>query len=108
MESDKTKENENSLNPTSESFLDQAETLIWALLDDEIEPTDVKRLEKLIRHSEAVRQRYINCVQMHTDLHGHFGGAKPSLTTDAPPESPVLGSLGDLRPESDTWPPVTE
>ena len=108
MGSDKTSDGEKSLDLIGEALLEQAEGLIWALLDDEIETTDLKRLESLIQAHEQVRQRYVDCVQMHTDLHQHFDATKTPQTTDTLPESPVLGTLGDLRPAADTWPPVAE
>lgn len=97
-----------SLEQSGENLLAQAEVLIWSLLDDDIEPTDVKRLEVMMKEHEQVRLRYVDCVQLHTDLHQHFGEPKAPLTKAEPPQSPVLGSLGDLRPGTDSWPPVAE
>jgi hypothetical protein len=108
MDLDKNNVHRTSEQQTGEDLLDQAETRIWALLDDRIESADVKRLECLIREHEQVRQRYVSCVQMHTDLHGYFGEAKPPLAADELPQSPILGSLGDVRPGTDTWSPVAE
>lgn len=88
----------------SETLLEQAETLIWKLLDDDVQAADVKQLETMLREHEEVRARYIQCVQMHTDLHLHFGDVSETLPTDQLPKSPVLGSLGDLRPGTDTLP----
>jgi len=86
--------------------------MIWALLDDQIETADIKRLEGLLQENEQVRERYISCVQMHTELHEHFDKSKLPQVADKLPESPVLGSLGgslgDLRPGTDSWPPVTK
>ena len=108
MDPDKKKDNENSLDLTGEELLDQAEALIWALLDDQIEPSDLKRLESLMREHQQVRERYINCVQMHVDLQQHFDTADMPPKTDKFSGSPVLGSLGELRPGTDTWPPVSD
>jgi hypothetical protein len=81
---------ENAHSQTEQTLLDDAEKLIWALLDDQIEADDAKRLEALIRGNEQVRLRYMQCAEIHADLYSHFqtGPVKPS---------PVLGSLpGDM------------
>jgi len=92
----------NGLEQANDSLLDEAEALIWALLDDSIEPANLKRLESLLQENEQVRQRYISCVQMHADLNQHFAEL-PNM-----PSSPVLGSLGDLQPGTGMIPPVFE
>lgn len=88
----------------SEALLEQAEALIWALLDDEIDSTKLKELESMLKDHDTVRERYIQCVQMHTELHQHFGEGTPLGEQAQLPKSPVLGSLGDLRPGTDTLP----
>ncbi|MGI9429659.1 MAG: hypothetical protein ACR2NM_13440 [Bythopirellula sp.] len=108
MDSQPNNDNQNPQIDSNNSLLDEAEALIWALLDDQIESADIKKLEGLLQENEAVRQRYISCVQMHCDLHEHFGGAKTTFADGKLPDSPVLGSLGDIRPGTDTWPPVAE
>ncbi|NOZ39912.1 MAG: hypothetical protein GXP24_06775 [Planctomycetes bacterium] len=92
----------NGLEQANDSLLDEAEALIWALLDDSIESANLKRLESLLQENEQVRQRYISCVQMHADLNQHFAEL-PNM-----PSSPVLGSLGDLQPGTGMIPPVFE
>jgi hypothetical protein len=52
--------------------LDEAENLIWTLLDDHLDEASSARLAKLLEEHEAVRQRYIECVQLHLDLQDHF------------------------------------
>jgi hypothetical protein len=61
--------------------LDEAETLIWALLDDQLDDADAARLAKLLEEHESVRFRYIDCVRLHVDLHEHFtdDGSKGAL-----------------------------
>ncbi len=103
MDSNQQPSSESSLQQADESLLEQAETLVWALLDDEIETADLKQLEQMLRDHDAVRQRYIECVQMHFDLHEHFGAPRETSELDIP-KSPVLGMLGDLRPGTDTLP----
>ncbi len=56
--------------------LDEAETLIWALLDDQLEAAETTRLSKLLEEHEAVRRRYLECVQLHVDLHDYFAAAR--------------------------------
>ena len=70
--------NERDLSPGESSvlLLDEAETLIWALLDDQLENADTARLSKLLQEHEAVRRRYLECVQLHVDLRDHFATAK--------------------------------
>ena len=108
MDSEPNHEVPNRQVDSNDAMLDVAEALIWALLDDQLESTDIKKLEGLLQENEEVRQRYINCVQMHCDLHEHFGGTKTPAADGKLPDSPVLGSLGDIRPGTDTWPPVAE
>ena len=47
---------------------DEAEGLIWALLDDQIKDDDIARLEQLLMENQAVRERYVECVNLHVDL----------------------------------------
>ncbi len=59
-------------------MLEEAENLIWALLDDHLAPGETTKLAKLLQENEEVRRRYIECVQLHVDLQDHFAtvGAK--------------------------------
>ena len=104
MDSNPQKLSEQMSQQPGENLLEQAENLIWALLDDEIETADLKQLEGLLRDDETVRERYVECVQMHTDLHQHFGAPLEETKASDLPKSPVLGMLGDLRPGTDTLP----
>ncbi len=85
------------LEQTTDQLLNEAEQLIWALLDEQIADDDVKRLEAMIQNDPRVRQRYLTCVQLHADLHQQCNTSSESTAT---PDfkSPVLGSLGDLFP----------
>lgn len=60
------------LQSSSDAMLDEAELMIWALLDEEIAEQDTQKLEKLLSENEQVRQRYIECTQLHVDLTQHF------------------------------------
>jgi hypothetical protein len=53
--------------------LEEAETLIWAMLDEQLENADMERLAKMIEQDAEIRSRYIDYVQLHVDLREHFG-----------------------------------
>jgi hypothetical protein len=88
-----------SLEQKTQLLLDEAEALIWGLLDENIDAVDSQRLQALLENDE-VRQRYIQCVELHSDLTNLLGQDTPENkdTKDPQPKSPVLGSLGDAFP----------
>ena len=93
---------EGKLEPQSDAILEEAERLIWAVLDDQVDKADLQRLETLLHQDDQIRQRYIQCVQLHTDLTMlHAEGESPPEDL---PETPIVGSLGDIQPGSDTLP----
>jgi hypothetical protein len=92
---------------SSEHLLEQAEEMIWNLLDDNLPEGDVQQLESMLQEHEQVRELYLNCVHLHSDLAGHFGKA-PQGDFPGAPGSPVLGSLGDTMRGLDAGPPVTD
>jgi anti-sigma factor RsiW len=57
----------------ADARLNEAENLIWALLDERLDDADMRRLSQMIEDDAAVRARYIECVQLHVDLREHFG-----------------------------------
>ena len=68
--------------------LERVQELTWALLDDEIAEDEVSLLDTLLLTGESARNRYVECVQLHTDLMTHFakeneragkGGEKPPV-----------------------------
>ena len=87
----------------SDSILEEAEQLIWAVLDDQEDKADLQRLETMLHQDEQVRHRYIQCVQLHTDLTMmlHVEGESPPEDL---PETPIVGSLGDIQPDSKPLP----
>lgn len=86
-----------SLEQSTPQLLDEAEALIWGLLDENIDAVDTQRLETLMANPE-VRKRYLQCVELHSDLQTLFD-EKPKTPNDpAKPQSPVLGSLGNMFP----------
>ncbi|MBX3426283.1 MAG: hypothetical protein KF688_11440 [Pirellulales bacterium] len=76
-----------------EELLDAAEQLIWSVIDEEkVEDAQIAQLESLLLEHEEVRDRYLDCVQLHVDLHEHF--ASPDPGAGEPKKSvTVLGSL---------------
>ena len=89
--------NDRSREQNTQQLLDEAEALIWGLLDESLDTVDSQRLEVLMAN-EQVRKRYLQCVELHCDLQSLFN-EKPSTPPASPqPQSPVLGSLGTLFP----------
>ena len=72
--------------------LDEAENLIWALLDEQLDEADTAKLAKLLDQHESVRKRYIECVQLHIDLQDHFA------TADAQGKRQTTAILPNLLP----------
>lgn len=90
-----------SLEQKTQQLLDEAEALIWGLLDENIDAVDSQRLEQLMANEE-VRKRYIQCVELHSDLQHLFDDQK----TQTKPQSPVLGSLGQPGSLGDIFPNI--
>lgn len=62
------------VSPTgSDQVLDEAEQLIWSLLDDDLPEEDIPKLESLIMEHTNVRKAYVHCVLLHAYLSDHFG-----------------------------------
>lgn len=92
-----------SLERNTQQLLDEAEALIWGLLDENIDAADSQRLEKLMANAE-VRNRYLQCVELHSDLQNLFEEKLPNTK----PQSPVLGSLGFGNLLGDVFPNTTD
>lgn len=98
-----------SLEQSTQQLLDEAEALIWGLLDENIDAADSDRLDKLMANEE-VRKRYLQCVELHSDLQSLFDETRIP-TTDTKKQSPILGSLGDIfpgLPGTNVMPPLGE
>lgn len=54
-------------------LLQEAETLIWDLLDERLDDEALGRLTHLLETNASIRAHYIDCVQLHVDLQEHFG-----------------------------------
>jgi hypothetical protein len=99
-----------SLEQSTQQLLDEAEALIWGLLDENIDAANSQRLDKLMANAE-VRRRYLQCVELHSDLQTLFDEKRSKPTGHAKPQSPVLGSLGNIFPGipgANVSPPVGE
>ena len=59
------------------SVLDRVQELTWALLDEQITDDEMMLLETLLLADEAARRRYLECVQLHTDLLAHYATSQP-------------------------------
>jgi anti-sigma factor RsiW len=91
-----------------DDILDEAEALIWALLDGSLDAADTARLEGLIKQDKAVMDRYLQCVQLESELRGHFGA--PPIKAPLPPQqsTPILPPLDGLPATGFGFmPPVT-
>jgi hypothetical protein len=86
----------------NEQQLEEAEKLIWALLDERIDEVDTQRLETLFKENEQVRTRYLEISQIHADLYAHFGNSQPK------PDSPALSFLGDFSTTPASSAPLVE
>ena len=92
-----------SLEQTTQQLLDEAEALIWGLLDENVDALDSQRLSKLMANDE-VRGRYLQCVELHSDLQSLF--VDESSNKQAKPQSPVLGSLGSTGSLGNIFPNI--
>ena len=82
---------------STDELLEEAEGLIWALLDEQLDDASARRLGAMMEQSDAVRSRYIDCVQLHVDLSEHFGRPAPTEPGSATaPSRPVV--LPNLLP----------
>ncbi len=52
--------------------------LAWALFDDHISDDEKQQLNDLLTTDAEARLAYIECVQLHVDLHDHFGSSQKS------------------------------
>ena len=80
-----------------EMLAEQVEEMIWMLLDGNLADSDMKRLEQMILEQEPVRRRYLECVQVHADLHDLFGADSRKETSSE--QVSILGQLGSILPQ---------
>jgi len=80
---------DNSLgNDPEMTVLERVQELTWALLDEDISDDEMSLLDTLLLTGDDARERYIECVQLHTDLMGHY--SEPKMPSE---KSPVLSFL---------------
>jgi hypothetical protein len=84
-----------------ETVAERVQELTWALLDEQINEQEMQLLENLLLADDNARSRYIDCVQLHTDLIGHFANPDSPLASG---KVPVLGFLGGAAPPVDAQP----
>jgi hypothetical protein len=87
-----------------ELLLNEVQELTWALLDDNIGSEEFARLEQVLSDEDAARQAYLDCVQLHVDLHEHFA-EEPATSVAGAGRSPLLGFLDDVPLPLDVRPP---
>lgn len=103
-------DDDRSLQHNTQQLLDEAEALIWGLLDESLDAVDSARLQTLMANEE-VRTRYLQCVELHSDLLTLFNDKPTTPPVPSQPQSPVLGSLGNLFPGipgTNVTPPAAE
>jgi hypothetical protein len=83
---------QSSHDASEQTVLERVQELTWALLDEDITDDEMSLLDTLLLTGEAARNRYVECVQMHTDLMVHY--AQPSKSADDS-KPPVLSFLGN-------------
>jgi len=99
------REHDTNQRPTgADLHLEEAEALIWAMLDDQLDDAEMRRLSKMIEEDAAVRARYIDCVQLHVDLNEHFGRA----AAEKAPSTVVLANLLPGLPGAQGLPQIVD
>lgn len=83
--------------------VDRIRDLTWALLDDQISDAEVAELERMLEEDSTARANYLRCVQLHTDLAGHFAPPTPERDRKKT-TTPILGFLGEASPTLGTAP----
>ncbi|MCA9235747.1 MAG: hypothetical protein KDA44_09760 [Planctomycetales bacterium] len=76
-----------------EDLLETAEMLVWSLLDEQITDAQLAELEQMLAESEAVRERYVDCVQLHVELQDYHAVDHKADESGEKPRIPVLGNL---------------
>ena len=87
-----------------EPLLDEVQELTWALLDEHIGDDEFSRLEQVLIDETAARQTYLDCVQLHVDLHQYFAEQQETATVGSN-RSPLLGFLDGVPTPVELHPP---
>jgi hypothetical protein len=80
----------------AESPLEETEALIWDLLDERLDDAGMARLTQSLEANATVRSRYMECIQLHVDLHEHFGRQALDAKQQAGGTATVLSDLPGL------------
>jgi hypothetical protein len=79
---------------SDETVQERVQELTWALVDEQIHSDELQLLESLLLSDDAARDTYLDCVQLHADLVGHFDASK------APQRSGIMPVLGFLSQDA--------
>lgn len=86
------------------NVLERVQELTWALLDENISDDEMSLLDTLLLTGESARNRYIECVQLHTDLMAHYNAPEKTAAA-AGAGTPVLSFLSGSSFSSDVAAP---
>lgn len=78
-----------------ETVRERVQELTWAMVDNQIEPGEFELLENLLLSDDNARRTYVDCVQLHAELVGHYAKQQSSST---PGTSSILSFLGGGNP----------
>jgi len=83
---------------------ERVQVLAWSLVDEQATDADVAELEQLITEDEQARRVYVECMQLHADLHYFFKESRDneSGTVATPPGIAVEGAFPDVHNLGDT------
>ena len=78
-----------------ETRRNRVQDLTWGLIDERASEADCRELAKLLEEHLDVREVYVQCMQLHTDLVMFFNGDRFAPTSQplakAPPVLPAVG-----------------
>jgi hypothetical protein len=75
------------------TLLERVQELTWSLIDEQISTDELRLLDNLLLSDQAARKRYVECVQLNSDLYSHFARPAASVGESPGTKSPVLGFL---------------
>ena len=75
------------------TVLERVQELTWALLDEDISDDDMSLLDTLLLTGDKARDRYFECIQLHTDLMAHYAEPKKAIGGAPGSKSPALSFL---------------
>ncbi len=65
---------------SQETVLERVQELTWALLDGHITDDELSLLDTLLLTGDDARNRYLECVRLHSDLIAHYAAPNPAPT----------------------------